>query len=189
MALLKNHTAAEKVYLSGDNEKLGKWKPDAIELEKESDSIWSKTIEFKNGDRINFKFNAGSWWTEALDSNQQSYNNSALKVKSDTTVSLKIFDWKNKMLNGMPVLTSKRFDAARPSMVLDDLWKYKPGDSTGWSKEIVDDRDWKTVNPLIDWGNDPGYKWDGTGWFRFHRYLFGSRSQYSRHDSWSFISW
>ena len=174
MALMKNHTAAEKVYLSGDNEKLGKWKPGAIELEKESDSIWSKTIEFKNGDRINFKFNAGSWWTEALDSNQQSYNNSALKVKSDTTVSLKIFDWKNKMLNGMPVLTSKRFDAARPSMVLDDLWKYKPGDSTGWSKEIVDDRDWKTVNPLIDWGNDPGYKWDGTGWFRFHMYVDSS---------------
>lgn len=84
IARLKKSAIGPQVYLTGNNEKLGNWNPGAVPMIQESDSLWSTTLAFPNGESIEYKVTAGSWLVEALDRNETTYSNFRLKVKSDT---------------------------------------------------------------------------------------------------------
>jgi serine phosphatase RsbU (regulator of sigma subunit) len=162
------------VYLTGNTAQLGNWNPAAIAMTKESDSVWSVTLPIKEGENIHFKVTAGSWWTEALDKDEARYNEFALNVKSDTTVRVAVYDWLNRMINGRPVYSAKRFHPNRGPATLDDLWRYHPGDDTTWRSPAYNDSGWATTNPYIRWTQPSDPRWDGMGWFRFHMYVDSS---------------
>src|ERR1017187_8601510 len=92
------------LYLSGNDTILGNWNAKAVPMEKISDSEWVKTISFKEGERIEFKANSGSWWAEPLDSCQNLYGNFKFKIVKDTNFIINVFGWSNKIINGIPVL-------------------------------------------------------------------------------------
>ncbi len=166
--ILKNSFKAEKVYLCGNNEILGKWNPAAVLMHKESDSVWTRTLSLNQGSEIEFKVTGGTWWAQAIDSTSQIYNNFSLRVEHDTTVYIDVFDWQNKILNGVPVLTKRRFLPNRPYLVIDELWKFHPGDNPAWALPDYNDSSWIETDSYMNWRKPGNPKWDNIGWFRFH---------------------
>lgn len=65
---LKTKAKSKNVFLTGAGNILGNWKPDAIQMEKQSDSIWTKILSFKEGEKIEFNFTGGTTWQRSLDS-------------------------------------------------------------------------------------------------------------------------
>jgi len=149
IARLEKSAIGPQVYLTGNHEKLGNWNPSAVPMIQESDSLWSTTLSFPNGESIEYKVTAGSWWTEALDKTETIYSNFRLKVKSDTMVTIDVYDWRNRMKNGKPVFDAKRFHPKRPYLILDDVWRYHSGDSAAWADPMYNDSAWVVTNPYI----------------------------------------
>jgi len=168
VALLHGSTVAEHVYLTGNNAELGNWNPSAVPMEKESDSIWSVTLPIKDDETIRYKVTAGSWWVEALDKEEAKYDDFVLTVKRDTTVIVEVYDWLNRMSNGRPVYSAKRFHHNRGPVTIDDLWLYHPGDDSAWSSTEYNDSAWAMTDPYIRWTRPSDPHWNGLGWFRFH---------------------
>jgi serine phosphatase RsbU (regulator of sigma subunit) len=165
---VKNRAEDQNVFITGNQPELGTWNPGKVVLERINDSLFTKTISFKEGTNLEFKITGGSWWREALDKNEFLYNSRKLSVEQDTIISITVYDWKNTFLNGEVVLNQKRFHPNRTIMGLDDFWKYHPGDNPTWAKEDFDDKNWPTTNTYINWQDSSILKWENIGWFRFH---------------------
>ncbi len=174
VAILKGPAVGEKAYLTGNNSELGNWNPSAVPMTRQSDTEWSVTIPFKDGEAIEYKITAGSWWTEALAENEDIYHNLRLKVKSDTVIYVQVYYWRNKMAKGRPVLTADRFRPARPYFNIDGLWRYHPGDNPAWYDSKYDDSSWEVTDSYIRWTQPSQPHWNGLGWFRFHIYVDSS---------------
>ena len=170
VVLLKNSFKPEEVFLSGNNNALGNWEARSVLMEKKSDSVWTKTLDFIEGEKIEFKINGGNWWTEAVDSNSNKYNNFQLITEKDTTIYINVYGWLNKMVNGLPVLTDQRFLPERTALIIDELWRYHPGDNTDWAKEDFNDSNWVITDSYLRWKNPGDPEWKNIGWFRFHFY-------------------
>jgi serine phosphatase RsbU (regulator of sigma subunit) len=171
---LKDKSFNYKVYLSGNSATLGNWDAKAVPMNKISDSEWVKTILFKEGERIEFKANSGSWWAEPLDSNQNLYGNFKLTINNDTNILINVFGWSNKLINGTPVLYTKSFLPQRNFLVLDDLWKYHTGNNQDWKNINFNDSQWAQTDSYLKWTKITDPKWENTGWFRFHFYADSS---------------
>jgi serine phosphatase RsbU (regulator of sigma subunit) len=143
-------------------------------MNRESDSLWSVTLRFAQGMRIQYKVTGGSWWTEALDSNETLYDNFRLHVERDTMVRVIVYDWLNRMADGRPILDAKRFRPERPYLGLDGLWKYHSGDDPEWAQLAFNDSLWVVTDPFIRWSSPSEPHWDGIGWFRFPMYVDSS---------------
>ena len=85
----------QSIYLTGDNDMLGNWKPDAVPLQKQSDSIWTTTILINTGDKIQFKVTKGSWENEAVTKDGWLFKNFEADIKSDTSIRINIPNWKD----------------------------------------------------------------------------------------------
>jgi serine phosphatase RsbU (regulator of sigma subunit) len=171
---LKNKSLNYNVSLSGNHAKLGNWNLKSIPMEKISDSEWVKTISFKEGEKIEFKANSGSWLAEPLDSSQNLYGNFKLRVVNDTNFIINVFGWSNKLDNGMPVFYPERFLPQRNPLVLDDLWKYHSGDYPEWKNLNFNDSHWVQTDSYLNWTQTTDPKWENRGWFRFHFYADSS---------------
>ena len=171
IARLKKSAIAPQVYLTGNNEKLGNWNPAAVPMIQESDSLWSTTLSFREGESIEYKVTAGSWLLEALDKNETTYSNFRLKVNSDTIVTIDVYDWLIRMKNGKLIFDAKSLTPKRPDLSLVGLWRYHSGDSAAWADPMYNDSAWVVTNPYIRWTQSSDPQWDGLGWFRFHFYV------------------
>ena len=161
--IVKNPTDSLNVYITGNQPALGNWNPDGLMLYSVNDSTFSRTISLTRGTDLQFKVTAGSWWSEALDRNEQLYNNFNLSVRQDTVLSLIVYHWKNTFIDGKVVLNKKRFKPDRTMMVIDNFWKYQSGDNPAWASDDFDDSKWKTVESYYyREKNSP------VGWYRFH---------------------
>ena len=165
---VKNPVRGQEVFITGNQPELGSWNPDKVKLKRFSDTLFSRTFQFKMGTKVEFKFTGGNWWLEALDRNEFVYNNLNLKVERDTDISTTVYDWKNTFIDKKLVFDAKRFHPNRATLVLDNFWKYHPGDDLNWSKERFNDSDWVEADPTINWKTDSTLKWNNIGWFRFH---------------------
>ena len=170
VVLLESSASGQQVYLTGNTLQLGNWNPSLIPMTKECDSVYSIILSFRDGESIEYKVTTGSWWTQALDQDESFYNSIRLKIKSDTVVYIRVYDWLNKMVNGRPVLTAARFRPKRPYLKLDGGWKYHPGDEPVWASPAYNDSGWQVTDPFIRWSSSSEPTWNGHGWFRFHLY-------------------
>ena len=156
-----------KVYIAGNVDELGDWNPGKIILEYNGTKIWSRKFEIAKGTRLEYKFTKGSWATEALGSDSSVPQNSVFVANRDTTVSVTIFNWRDKFnfkVKGQITGTVKY----HKNFVLDGL---KPRDIFVWlppdygtntekrysvfymhdGPNLVDPR---TSNTFIDWQVD-----------------------------------
>ncbi len=85
-----------KVYVSGNSEILGSWKPDLVMLNNVGNKTWKKSFQIPKGFRMEYKFTKGSWSTEALGSDSSVPQNSVLVAGKDTTVVVTIMNWRDK---------------------------------------------------------------------------------------------
>ena len=141
--LLKSTLNNQKVYLTGNNKELGNWKPDAVAMEKESDSVWVKTLYFKKGERIDFKITKGSWTKEAVNENGWLYDDFHLQVWNDTVIKIIIPNWKDNIYERR--IIPSLFTGTDPVALLINNWKYHSGDNPDWAKGNFNDSSWQTV--------------------------------------------
>lgn len=80
----------------GDNLLLGMWDPGPIQMTKQNDGCWVKTISFAEGTILSYKITLGSWESETLDNNGNVPQNSVFEVSGDNTIYIKIDKWKNQ---------------------------------------------------------------------------------------------
>jgi serine phosphatase RsbU (regulator of sigma subunit) len=164
--LLPKYLPADKVYLTGNNKTLGNWDPSAVKMDKQSDSVWTKSILFEEGDKLEFKITMGSFKSEAANADGWIFDNIKLTVKRDTTIIIKVDNWKNNLY----------FRKLKPVYLLGDEggiklinnWKYHKGDNPNWSRENINDSLWETVSSDLAIENSPAAGWDNIGWFRTH---------------------
>ena len=156
-----------KIYVAGNVDELGGWKPDKVMLDYSGNKTWRKIFEIVKGTRLEYKFTKGSWATEALGSDSSIPQNSVLVANRDTTVLVTIFNWRDKFnfkVKGQITGTIKY----HKNFVLDCL---KPRDIFVWlppdyetnikkrypvfymhdGQNLVDPR---TSNTFIDWQVD-----------------------------------
>lgn len=84
-----------KIYIVGNNIKLGEWNPSKIILEKVSHNKWVYSATFTKNDALEFKFTLGSWNTEALNEDGSTPGNYNITVSSDTIIKFNIRNWKS----------------------------------------------------------------------------------------------
>ncbi|HPG30462.1 MAG TPA: alpha/beta hydrolase-fold protein [bacterium] len=88
-----------KISIAGSHHLIGNWKPGLVELEKQTNGEWKKTIEFERGESIEYKITRGSWETEALDADNLIRRNFELRIESDSVVYIEIPKWKDEIQN------------------------------------------------------------------------------------------
>jgi len=85
-----------KIYVAGNVDELGNWKPDKVVLDFKGNKTWGKSFEITKGTRLEYKFTKGSWATEALGNDSSIIQNKILIANNDTTVSVTILNWRDK---------------------------------------------------------------------------------------------
>lgn len=93
----KDLNADEAVYITGNDNLLGNWQPEAVSLDEVVKSKWVKNFSFPRGKKLEFKFTRGSWIKEALNDDGSIPSNYSFIVWSDTTISLKINLWADQV--------------------------------------------------------------------------------------------
>lgn len=88
-----NLQAESEVYITGNDDKLGNWKPDAVELLEVEDNIWTKSFSFSKGKKLEFKLTLGNWNSEALNDDGTVPSNKKLEVFKDTTIEISVKLW------------------------------------------------------------------------------------------------
>jgi len=84
------------IYIAGNHELLGYWKPDHTELKNIENNIWSITLRFPRGIAIEYKYTKGTWAREAIYKEGVVPGNSTLKVNTDTTVIVQVLKWRDE---------------------------------------------------------------------------------------------
>ena len=156
-----------RVYICGNNELLGNWKPGAVQLTKINDSTWSKDFIFAENTLVKFKFSKGSLRTEAVEKEGiQHYNVHFLNVKNDTVLQFRVEKWmdcEDAVVNIKP-----EYIKQNNSIRINNGWKYHKGDNYAWAEKDINDNDWDVAYTLMYKGDYPETGWDGLGWFRLH---------------------
>jgi serine phosphatase RsbU (regulator of sigma subunit) len=75
--------------------------------------------------------------------------------------------------HNQPVLVTPKFflssdDLKDQIWLVNNQWKYHPGDNKEWAKLDFDDSSWEFVNPELRPNELPKSGWQGVGWFRLH---------------------
>ncbi|HEY6435043.1 MAG TPA: carbohydrate-binding module family 20 domain-containing protein, partial [Ignavibacteriaceae bacterium] len=89
--------ADSKIFITGNDSRLGNWQPDSIQLEKDEKSMWTKSFSFERGKKLEFKITRGSWETEALNGDGSVPKNIMLELMNDTTIQIKINLWADQV--------------------------------------------------------------------------------------------
>lgn len=93
----KNIPDGSVIYITGNDEKLGNWQPDIVNLDETENGKWKAIFSFQKGRKLEFKFTRGSWDTEALNEDGTIPPNYSFEVQSDTTISFAINLWADQV--------------------------------------------------------------------------------------------
>jgi len=155
------------IYVAGNQPELGMWYPREFPLNRKADGSWSRSLKFKTGTHLEFKFTRGSWDTEAVDSNGIEFPNFVLDVQKDTILTVEISNWRDTF-KGETLLSLQRLRNKAGNIELLENWKYHSGDNPQWADPDFDDSDWEVVDTRLRPNNLPESGWNGIGWFRLH---------------------
>ena len=92
-----NLPVGSKIYITGNDEQLGNWQPDSIELVEIEKGKWSKSFSFVKGKKLEFKFTRGSWNNEALNDDGLVPDNYMVDVLNDTTIKIRVELWADQV--------------------------------------------------------------------------------------------
>ena len=93
----ENLTEFQKIFITGNDDQLGNWQPDSVELGKVEKSKWVKTFSFPRGKKLEFKITRGDWGTEALNVDGTTPPNYTLEVFNDTVINIKVGLWADQI--------------------------------------------------------------------------------------------
>ena len=94
--------SSTKIYIAGNQPRIGNWSPNAVSLQRLNDSVWSFSGSFTRGTVLQFKVTNGSWDGEALYDSTSVPRNFVIEVTKDTTVILRPLFWKTQLKRMKP---------------------------------------------------------------------------------------
>ncbi|HEX9653300.1 MAG TPA: alpha/beta hydrolase-fold protein [bacterium] len=83
------------IFITGNHPRLGKWKPNAVELQRRAKGYWERTLEFPKNARLSYKITRGSWETEEVLENGIVRANRYLTVKKHQIVDIRVANWRD----------------------------------------------------------------------------------------------
>jgi len=92
-----NLPEGSKIYITGNDDQMGNWQPDSIELSEIEKGKWSKSFSFIKGKKLEFKITRGSWDTEALSNDGTVPDNYVVELLNDTTIKIRIDLWADQV--------------------------------------------------------------------------------------------
>jgi hypothetical protein len=85
----------EQVFVTGNQEMMGKWKPDACPLTRMDELVWQGTVTLPGDEVIEYKVTRGSWDTEEVTTTGIIPSDSKLKPGGDTVVRHAVAAWRD----------------------------------------------------------------------------------------------
>ena len=155
------------IYIAGNHKQLGDWDTNDIKFDKQNDGTWTKSLTFRAGTKLEYKITRGSWLNEAVDSLGIELPNFVLEVTNDTTIIIKVFNWRDTF-KGPTVLSAERMNNKGGRIELFENWKYHSGDDTAWANPQFNDSDWNKIDPRLPRSEYQKIEWNNIGWFRIH---------------------
>ena len=92
----------EQVFVTGNCEALGDWKPDGFPLSRIKDNYWVGSVVLPAGTRIEYKITRGSWETESMDDQKNVPPNGVIDIKGEHTVTTCVYFWKDTVSTPRP---------------------------------------------------------------------------------------
>lgn len=86
-----------KIYLTGNDDQLGNWQPDSVELNAIEKGKWSGSFSFEKRKKLEFKITRGSWENEALNNDGSIPGNYVVDLLNDTTIEIRINLWADQV--------------------------------------------------------------------------------------------
>ncbi len=86
----------EQVFVTGNQEMLGKWRPDGYPLTRMADLVWQGTVTVPADEAIEFKVTRGAWDTEEVTASGIIPSDSKLKPGGDTVVRHTVAAWRDE---------------------------------------------------------------------------------------------
>jgi predicted choloylglycine hydrolase len=85
-----------RIYLRGSAIELGRWNKEGIDLIRNTDYLFSKSLDFKKGALIEYELAIENKEYYPIDENKNRLKEMVLEIESDTTIVIKINDWIKK---------------------------------------------------------------------------------------------
>ena len=85
-----------KLFVQGSANELGGWDVSGVELEKQSEKAFQKTISFNEGKLFGFTLATENEALIPVGKNRQKLRGEVVDVKSDTTIVIDVYDWQQK---------------------------------------------------------------------------------------------
>jgi len=89
----KSTPANAKLYLAGDAQALGAWKPDGVELKKGDDGVYAARVTLPADQGIQYKVTRGTWATVEKKADGSEMGNRTFTPTKDTTVDVEVAAW------------------------------------------------------------------------------------------------
>ena len=104
-----------KIFLAGNHELFGPWKPNVFPLEKRADGTYHAQAQLPIGMKLEYKFTRGDWDAVEKSERGSEIPNRTLLVQKDTTVQVTIASWANRLTPTLSTATGdlrwKDFDS------------------------------------------------------------------------------
>lgn len=85
-----------RIYLRGSAAELGRWNNEGVDLTKNNDYLFSKTIFFKKGALVEFELSTGTQDYYPINDKGNQLKEMVLEIDSDTIVVIRLDDWIKK---------------------------------------------------------------------------------------------
>jgi predicted alpha/beta superfamily hydrolase len=83
----------EQIFVTGNQEALGNWKPDGLPLSRVEDTKWAASVRLPSGTKVEYKITRGEWAREALGKGGALPGNYTVTVTDDTVESREVTYW------------------------------------------------------------------------------------------------
>jgi pimeloyl-ACP methyl ester carboxylesterase len=97
--------AAETVFVAGNLEQMGGWRPNGLALTRVDSTTWRGTVSVAKDSSVEFKITRGSWAAEALASDGSIPGNFSLVARSDSAIRVVVTAWKDGERGGSGGIT------------------------------------------------------------------------------------
>lgn len=88
--------AGEQVFLTGGEERLGQWAPDAVPMTRVEDNRWEVVLDLPEENPVEFKVTRGTWESEEVDAQGRVPSNRRLDPSGPTPVEIRVEGWKDR---------------------------------------------------------------------------------------------
>lgn len=98
-------SVGEQVFITGEGDELGRWRPDAVPMTRVADTEWQAVLNLRTAAPIEYKVTRGSWATEAVDAGGHPLPNTTVVPEHNGVHAMDVLRWKDENPAAPPEIT------------------------------------------------------------------------------------